>query len=278
MVYVAKWLFVQEEHLREIYEEEEATQKFATLVTSVLSHIRFPMMTPRQRASLSNHSLACRFRDFFLGAMMFAMNINERHTAPNLDLFVPRLYTCPTWCTQFVVENYPILTAYSYRTLTFSTPSSIAEWDNCHQTKINWTMDIYPKGVWFRKFYLLLWRGRSEMPEYVIKSVRVSVSPDISDETIRATVGVLVCGKEDSTEHIQRVISKEFLFTNEDRVLNLEDVIPYEELNCFRSSYLVGEKSDTLRIMVVVLPTLSTCHDTGQKSNIPSKYICDTVV
>lgn len=116
------------------------------------------------------------------------------------------------------------------------------------------------------------------MPEYVIKSVRVSVSPDISDETIRATVGVLVCGKEDNTEHIQRVILKDFLFTNEDRVLNLEDVIPYEELNSFRSSYLVGEKSDTLRILVVVLPTLSTCCDVGQTSNIPSKYICDTVV
>lgn len=40
----------------------------------------------------------------------------------------------------------------------------------------DWMVDLYPKGVWFKKFYLIVWQGTVEVPEYVLPTVRLAVT------------------------------------------------------------------------------------------------------
>lgn len=40
----------------------------------------------------------------------------------------------------------------------------------------DWIVDVYPKGVWFKKFFLIVWQGTIEVPECVIPTVRISVT------------------------------------------------------------------------------------------------------
>lgn len=46
-------------------------------------------------------------------------------------------------------------------------------------------------------------------------------------------------------------------FSNEQRVLNIDNLIPYEELQLSAvnlSQHLIGEKRDTIRLQVVIAP------------------------
>lgn len=52
-------------------------------------------------------------------------------------------------------------------------------------------VDLYPKGVWFRKCFLIVWQGTVEVPESVLRTVRVSVTckdPPKSGEDLRVKV------------------------------------------------------------------------------------------
>ncbi|GFS50390.1 hypothetical protein TNIN_184231 [Trichonephila inaurata madagascariensis] len=262
---VAKWLTIQENKLLSIHGEAEAQYHFTSLVAEVMSHVRFPMMSPRQLASLLIHSLTSRFKDFFIERMALAMafhnNQNDHRVLAVLQdknghlLFTPRLYTTEQWSASLIIENYPSLATYGVRTLVFNTPISFQDSHSDHF--FEWTVDIYPKGVWFKKFYLIVWQGTLEIPESVSKTVRLSLTQKDPEDIARVSVGILICGKQDGLEHVRRVVQKNFVFSEEERMLNINDLVPYEDLNDLRvgrSAYLTGPNSDCLKLHVVITP------------------------
>ncbi|KAG8183449.1 hypothetical protein JTE90_005707 [Oedothorax gibbosus] len=261
---VAKWLSIQEFKLTSMHGEVEGQYHFANLVAEVMSHVRFPMMSPRQLASLLIHSLTSRFKDFFIERMALAMgfhnNQNDHRVLAVLQengghlLFTPRLYTTEQWSASLLIENYPSLPTYGVRTLVFNTPVSFQ--DSLKDQFFEWTVDLYPKGVWFKKFYLIVWQGTLEIPESVSKTVRLSLTIKDSYETARVSIGILICGKQDGLEHVRKVVQKNFVFSDE-RMLNINDLVPFEDLNdqrSGRSSYLTGPNSDCLKLHLVITP------------------------
>ena len=89
-------------------------------------------------------------------------------------LFTPRLYTAEKWSTHLTLENFTSLPAYHTRTLLLSSPVSCAdcEADACNE----WVIEFSPKGVWFRSCALIVWQGNVEVPERVLRTVRISLS------------------------------------------------------------------------------------------------------
>lgn len=173
--YVVKWLDYQKEKYAEEYMEQ--------LVTEVMSHIRFPMMSPRQLAELLLSPLTKKYKEFFVERMAIGMSFHSGQTERIKEilqeedgylLFTPRLYTADTHSTLLTVENYPLLPSYHTSTLVFSSHASLAE--HAGEKTREWVVEVYPKGVWFRRFYLVVWQGTLEVPEHVLRTVRLSVT------------------------------------------------------------------------------------------------------
>lgn len=267
---VNKWLEAQENKFKLVGDEF-----FDTMVPLVMSYIRFPMMEPRQLASLLINPIMIRYKEFFVNQMSLAMMYHSngltphlRSKMPNLS-FTPRLYTVEKWSSSLIIENYKNLPIYGVRTLVFNTPSSLTEWEqnkakNSLQSDtycpFEWVIDIYPKGVWFKKFYLIAWQGTLEMPESVYKTVRLSLSA-VKGITRKVSIGILLSGKLDGIEYIHTVVQKQYLFTKNDKMLNIDNLINFDELNEVRhlnngnkSPYLIGQDSDTLKIQIVITP------------------------
>lgn len=192
-------------------------------------------------------------------------------------LFTPRLYTADTWSTLLTVENFPLLPAYHTRTLVFSSRSSLAEHAGDHACE--WVVDVYPKGVWFRKFYLIVWQGTVEIPESVLRTVRLSImcrDPPPAGHT-RVKVGILIHGVQDGVEHIRTVIERNHHFGETDKVLNFDDLLSFDELNNppggtasggTNSPYLVGHNRDILKLHIVIAPLSDMCNTTAPSFTI----------
>lgn len=122
---------------------------------------------------------------------------------------------------------------------------------------LEWTVDVYPKGVLFHKFLLIALRGTLEGPESRTKTVRLSLTSSRFNEDTTIVVSVLVSGKQDGVEHVRMVVQKEFTFTKENRMLNLDDLVPYGELNEApggTSPFLVGPQCDLFRLRIAITP------------------------
>ncbi|KAH9628110.1 hypothetical protein HF086_018326 [Spodoptera exigua] len=145
---------------------------------------RFPMMCPNQLAKLLLCPLTQEHKDFFMERMAIAMSYQSgqfervaeiQQTEAGRMLFTPRLYTEDTWGSVLAVDNFHSLPCYHTRTFIFSTRPSIA--DVAPQDKLTeWTVDLYPKGVWFRKSLLIIWAGTYDVPEVVLRTVRISIT------------------------------------------------------------------------------------------------------
>ncbi|XP_045606455.1 BTB/POZ domain-containing protein 17 isoform X3 [Procambarus clarkii] len=241
------------------------------LTYEVMKFVRFPMMTPRQLADLLLVPLTIKYKEFFVTRMAIGMSFHsgqwERVREVMMDpdpsnrlLFTPRLYTAEQWSASLTVDNLPGLPAYHTRTLVFSTPASASELD-C-DTQLEWIVELYPKGVWFRKFYLIVWQGTVEVPEAVLRTVRLAVTAkDV--EYARVRIAVLVFAVQEGIEYIVNVVSTKYIFSTEDNLLNLDDILPFDSLNDppvsmdyylkERKRYL-QEPCDSLKIHIVISP------------------------
>ncbi|KAF7378911.1 BTB/POZ domain-containing protein 17 [Vespula maculifrons] len=268
------WLDHQTNRLKTqlLPDELEATLK--QLVVAVMSPVRFPMMSPRQLAELLLSPLTKKYKEFFVERMSIGMSFHsgqiERVKEVCLNeedgalLFEPRLYTVDTCSSLLTIENFHGLPSYHTRTLVFSSHSCLAEYAG--DKACEWVVDIYPKGVWFKKFFLIVWQGTVEMPEHVKRSVRLSLTckepPVNSDTDMRVKIGVLIYGLQDGVEHIARVTEIIHRFSKKERVLNLDDLLPFEELNPQQGSvtentvspFLVGPNKDILKLHIVISP------------------------
>lgn len=271
------WLDHQANRLRTQLPAKELETTLKQLVIAVMSAVRFPMMSPRQLADLLLSPLTQKYKEFFVERMAIGMSFHSgqhervreviKTEEDGALLFEPRLYTVDTCSSLLTIENFHSLRSYHTRTLVFSSHSYLA--DYAGDQTCEWVVDIYPKGVWFKKFFLIVWQGTVEMPEHVIRSVRLSLTckepPVNSDSDRRVKIGVLIYGLQDGVEHIARVMETIHRFNKNERVLNLDDLLPFEELNPQRnggamnaesaiSSFLVGPNKDMLKLHIVISP------------------------
>lgn len=108
-------------------------------------------------------------------------------------MFSPRLFTTERWSSSLLIENFKNLPIYGVRTLVFQTANVLAEWEQAQETSTEWVVDLYPKGLWFKKFYLIVWQGTIEMPEWVCKTVRLSVT-SVKEISRKVLIGILISG------------------------------------------------------------------------------------
>lgn len=141
----------------------------------------------------------------------------------------------------------------------FSSHISAAEHE---QHKINeWIVDLYPKGVWFKKCFLIVWQGTLEVPQEILSTVRLSLTCSKQFEAeMRVKVSVLIYGVLGGVEHIMEVKEKVHHFSWQDRVMNIDELIPFQELNKpatqqnYETPYLVGPSRDQLKLNIVIAP------------------------
>lgn len=254
--FVVKWLNKQKEKLaRTGYSDMIIKANWENLVVAVFSHVRFPMMCPKQLANLLLRPLTQEYKDFFIDRMAIAMSyqsgkheriaeIQKQGNDSDVMLFTPRLYTEDTWGSVLAVDNFHSLPCYHLRTFIFATRPTLA---NCTaQEKLSeWMVDLYPKGVWFKKSLLIVWAGTYDVPEVVLRTVRISITcqnpPEsvvnyygdiVRDEPdIRVKIGILVWGVQKGVEHVTTVLERVHRFSAQNKVLNIDDALDFDELN-----------------------------------------------
>lgn len=114
----------------------------------------------------------------------------------------------------FYFQNYQI------STFVFSSHVSAAE----HEShKVNeWLVDLYPKGIWFRKCQLIIWYGLMEVPEEILSTVRLSLTcRELSETNMRVKVSLLIYGCQGGVEAIIAVKHKVHHFSVTDKVMFL---------------------------------------------------------
>lgn len=247
----------------------EVEDRMDKLVESVMSYIRFPMMTPRELSDLLLSPLIKKYKEFFIDRMAIGMTFHSGHedrvqqicgTEEGRLLFSPRLYTSDSFSALLSIDNVSSLPSYHTSTFVFSSHISAAE---CESDKVNeWVVDIYPKGVWFRKCFLIVWQGTLEVPEEIMSTIRLSLTcRDLREKKLRVQIGLLLYGRQGDKDHIKNVVQVVHYFTPQNRVLNINDIIPFHELNpqaiggdiaC--SHYLVGPNKDQLKMNIVITP------------------------
>lgn len=279
----------------------EHDQDYENLVVQVMEYIRYPMMSPRQLASLLLNPLVTRYKDFFVNRMSIAMAFHSSRSSPSdlkklmnpAILYSPRLYTTEKWSSSLVVENYKNLPNYGVRTLVFTTPTTLQECleDSAdHQVtqgqQHEWAVDLFPKGVWFKKFFMIGYQGKVEIPEWVSKTVRLSLTAKPATSSGKVSVGLLVHGQQDGVEHVRSVVRRDFSFNGGDNLMvNVDDLVDFDQLNgsgitvpavpCIHltgnqgrrrvagqtplvehSKYMVGSDCNTFKMQVIVTPVV----------------------
>lgn len=70
-------------------------------------------------------------------------------------------------------------------------------------------------------------------------------------------IGVLIKGVQNEIEHIRTVHERTHYFSCQERVLNIDNLLPYGELEMASiklSPHLIGDSRDTLQIQVIITP------------------------
>jgi BTB/POZ domain-containing protein 17 len=127
---------------------------------------------------------------------------------------------------------------------------------------IQWEIDFFPRGIRFNRAQLinvhqtsLQSTNKVEVPESILKTVRVRCTcRGISDEEQRFKIAVLVSGIQNNVNHIKSLHTRTAYFSRENRAINFDNVVPYDELSTDRSVFLIGNNRDTVKIQVIIVP------------------------
>jgi hypothetical protein len=261
---VDKWLLAQKEIMLNSGEDPVHLDRY---VHTLLPHIRFPMMTPAQLADLILNPLAETHMELLVEKIRMAMAYHKNQKFDySLDsrLFTPRLYTTEKFCAALTVNHYFNLQSYTVRSLLFSTASSIAANVSHSETggqpneeTYDWTVDCFPKGVWIQKCLTVYKPSGVEVPGRVLRTVRVAISTRAEAEQMkRVKIGLLLYGTQDDFEHVREVVTRNYFFSENDQVLNFDEVLDYFDLMDMRdkSKFLTGPTKEELKIKVVITP------------------------
>lgn len=260
---VEKWLEEQQRRMEETG-EEDIDLHMENLVTSAINCVRFPMMYPAQLADLLLSPIIKTYMSFMMERMSMAMAYHRRQPGAvqrileklqsGDRLLTPRLYTEDKYCASLSVDYFPQLPVYHCRSLMFSAQEDTAAYSG--DTANDWMVDLYPKGVWFQKCFKIFHAGAmQEVPERVLRTVRVSVSTKEESER-RVKIGVLVVGDQEGFEHIRHVRSTNYIFSENDQIVNLDNLLSFDELNDMkqRSNFLSGVNKESFKIHITITP------------------------
>jgi len=200
------------------------------------------MMNPTQLAGLTLSTLAESHVKALVTRIRTAMRYHNDFdalaiTESRSKLFTPRLYTSEEFSDCLTLENLSNLQSYHCRSLLFATrkhtaacKSGDADGQGQHQAHSEWIVDVYPKGVWFQRCLTVYHPSALEVPERVLRTVRVAISTREEEEQ-RVKVGVLILGDEGGFEHVVRAHSVNFFSGLGRQMLNLDDVVDFDEIN-----------------------------------------------
>ncbi|XP_033753731.1 uncharacterized protein LOC117337057 [Pecten maximus] len=167
---------------------------------------------------------------------------------------LPRIYTCDSWCTEMVVSELGEITPGDVLGAFFSTPvTGCEEDDSCYW---DWHIDLYPKGVTFKKCMMIGMLENREIDEVLYETVRLTVTSN-SSETRKVKISVMVIGEEEGLEYVVRGLTKTCIFDEDHVLFNISDIVPYACLHGNKPLYKIGEKRDTLKVTVAIRPALT---------------------
>lgn len=129
---------------------------------------------------------------------------------------------------------------------------------------MTWEIEFFPRGVRYNKAKMV-WG--EDVPGCSLNTVRLRVTckhQNIGEE--RFKIAVLIVGMQNQIMHIRTVVERTEYFSDTSRVVNLDNLLPYEELehtSLYLSPHLTGTARNTLTLHVVITPMGShTCRDT----------------
>ena len=239
---------------------ESYSLAYKNKVMQLMSHVRFPMMTIVQLLAIDADPLPRAFPSYFREKIDNAMQYHfttaeEQGTMAWISgahsHFHPRNYIIDTWSTFLEIDSYQEMAQYDVRPILFASPVSNS---NVDESKCwEWNVDLYPKGVHFQKGILIGMQETLEIDDTEISTVRLSVSSK-TPETRHVEIAILVIGVQDNVEYVRTVVQKRCIFNAENRMFHLNDVVPYDELNCANSPFLSGPYGNTLKITIIIKP------------------------
>jgi len=222
----------------------------------VLMHIRFAMIPPSEIGLVTADPLFVNYADFFEDRIQHSLDFHSNSRQKSLfsgPAFEPRNYTNDIWSTTLSIDSFSSFAAYDVCPVFFSTPASVAKMDSGDAPSWEWTAELFPKGVHFSKFILIgLWRNM-EVAGATYDTIRLVIASK-SCEPRRTVVVVLIVGVQDGVEYIRHVVNRHCYFDAETPQCQINDIIPFSELNCPNSCYLSGSEGNTFKIMIVIKP------------------------
>lgn len=210
------------------------------------------MMTSNQLVDLLLHPLSQSHTHLIVEKIRAGLNFHkEGHLVEPCQnrIYTPRLYTTEQFCASLSVDHFYELPNYHCRSLLFSSQKFISD----HDHQLDWSVDLYPKGVWFQRCLTVYMPPGKEVPERVLRTVRVSVTTKQSEAETRVKIGILVVANQDDFEYVRCVRSRNYIFTPEDQIVNFDDIVDYDELLTLKpkSHFLSGE---SFKILVTITP------------------------
>lgn len=155
---------------------------------------------------------------------------------------------------------------------------------------MQWNIDFYPRGIKYSKAQMInVFNSAVEVPETILRTIRLSVTckRDLTTEQrfkVRShshhiyfdddgefslslsQVGVLITGVQNKIPHIRTVHVRTHYFSKENRILNMDNLLPYDELalsSIKLSSHLIGNERNTLSLQIIIAPMGPyVCNDT----------------
>ncbi|EDW51426.1 BTB/POZ domain-containing protein 17 [Drosophila sechellia] len=255
-------------------EQMEATGSggFMELIEQTVSHIRFGMMTPRQLSHLLMNPLVEYHKEFLVERIAIGMSYQSGHedrvrevraTESGKLQFTPRLYWNDTWSVDIDVHNFTAIEDYKNYVTCFFSQRHIAETEE-DDPCMTWEIEFFPRGVRYNKAKMV-WG--EDVPGCSLNTVRLRVTckhQNIGEE--RFKIAVLIVGMQNQIMHIRTVAERTEYFSDTSRVVNLDNLLPYEELehtSLYLSPHLTGTARNTLTLHVVITPMgAHTCRDT----------------
>ena len=122
-------------------------------VNVLMSHVRFPMMSHHQLVELLLNPVSKSHTNMIVEKIREGLRFHkgEEEIGPTIDnrIYTPRLYTTEKFCASLSVDHFYELPSYHCRSLLFSSQRYNAEYQGDGQ--LDWSVDLYPKGVWFQR-------------------------------------------------------------------------------------------------------------------------------
>jgi len=222
----------------------------------ILLHVRFAMIPPSEIGLVTADPLFANYAEFFEDQIQQSLDFHANMRQQSVfsgAVFEPRHYTNDIWSTTLSVDNFSTFVDYNVCPVFFSTPASAAKTDLGDASSWEWTAELFPKGVHFSKCRMIgLWRN-VDVSGATYDTIRLVIASK-SCEPRRTVVAVLVVGVQDGVEYIRHVVKKHCYFDADTTQCQINDIIPFKELNCPNSSYLSGSSGDTFKIMLVIKP------------------------